>query len=309
MKKKKKKQKKLAQPVTEPSSRPLVSEVNKPIYFDLDAFIKTVDSYVRSDDVLLGLNLLDSLPPYYKDFPPKEVTDYRDELMSKFVTMAGYSEFDMGERESPDSVGGSSRFPRSHFLFFITKMLNKLDYVPHITELGGGGDYWLPRDFKKHGAKLEYHPIQVNTQVRKGKEKYISNKKPKKKDIKIFSCIEVIEHMWDVRELYNNYCTFAYDSDIIFLTTPTYVFGGGMKDWRNNPHGHLRTYSPNTFMDYVKSTFSGFDFFHTVGTVQIIVGTRAKTKRSEGFRKVIELAYAEVEKIGLVLEEAQKASK
>jgi hypothetical protein len=97
---------------------------------------------------------------------------------------------------------------------------------------------------------------------------------PKEGAFKIFCAFEIIEHLANEWEIYQNYLKFGREADVIMISTPLFTYGGGMDDWRNRPLGHLRTYTPTELVSVCSKMFQGYQWTMTIDDTIVCVGRK-----------------------------------
>lgn len=216
-------------------------DTGKPLFFSLDTFFALVDMYISADEVETALYLLDHLPAYYRDRPPKRLLETKQDLHRQLWTPSQY-------KGIYDSVENASEWPyRAQVLEDVIK---KIDAPVHIMEFGPGSMF-IRNGLDKRGYAYSYEYISLD----KSELAETTN------GCNMFVCFETIEHLSNPFEIYQNYLKFGKTADYVLCSTPLYTYGGGMGlEWRNRPLGHLRTYTPSEFHASLSKMFIGYEW-------------------------------------------------
>lgn len=241
-----------------------MTEIGKPLFFNLDLYYALIEMYIQSDEVECALRLMDDAPEYYKAHPPEKLIKMRDELHRQLWTATQY-------KGIYDGLEITEEHTAQHWPLHgqVLEDIVKKHEWPHLLEFGPGS-YWAPMGLVHKGYQFTYNCLSLDDNKGKyGLEPHADSKA-------IFYSFETIEHLHNPYELYQNYLKFKRQADIIIISTPTFCFNGGMQeDWRHRPLGHLRTYSPHSFHKIVSQMFHGYSTWtlHT-GQTMVLVGER-----------------------------------
>ncbi len=267
-------------------------ELGKPIYFNVEKFVETVDMFIASDEGAIALEMIYKLPAYYKDHPHPLIEAKKKHLLSSVSTLIdyqtsrteGYQEsLDHENRIHPDwnltDLGNFMQspfcYPRAQIITQVVSKFNEEGVSPHIVELGPA-NYWVPHGLKKLGKTFTYEPITLNhgallSHLPKldGLLSFNATKRPT-----IFICFEVIEHMWNPREILNYYHRANITAEKIIISTPLYSLLGGRDPKEVREIEHIRTFGPKQLFELANDLFPGYDWVNHVSALQVIEGTK-----------------------------------
>lgn len=247
-----------------------------PKIFTPKPFIEAAEILLACDETLKALELLDTLPMYFVDHPPKEILALKREIMAKVATATFYAQNEGSELlisdEQCETYSGTLR---NQLIAQDVKVLNEAKLVPHIYD-HGPGEGALPLLLGKAGFDFTYEQVYLNEPTRQATyrrfEKYECNETYLKQNNppRIWISTEIIEHLHEEREI-----RFEIEQrcvpDIIHISTPLYTFAPNVTDWKSIGWlGHLRTYSPSTFQDVVRKMFPEYVFAYYHSQVQHI---------------------------------------
>lgn len=253
------------------ASRDGVAMTGKPAFFDPDIYLSVVEMLISSDEVERAFRMLGNMPAYYRDFPPARALEIERSLHRQLFTPTQYAMADRdGHGLDKDTIG--QYWPgRAQVLGAKIKELNDQGIKPNLMEIGPG-TFWLPYSLrlKKLDFTYEYQSL-----THRELDPLPFDKPPEKSGVNIFVAFELIEHLSNENEIFQAYLKFNKDAKHVLLSTPLYTWGGGMKEWRDNALGHLRTYTPKEFMDKAQEMFVGFDWTCVADDTIILCGGRA----------------------------------
>lgn len=240
----------------------------RPRHFNVEQFLDVVEQMILSDEIERALWMLDNLPGYYRDHKPDRAVQMKKDLLKATWTIIDYAK-DVDETEEaivekhkkwyPDSniqdIGDLFDIPffkvRGNFVETLAKHYNDNSQTPYIFELGPAS-FWLPSGLKKKHYKFTYEATTVQRQAWEYHKSKLETvwAPPQDGQPTIFVCFEVLEHLYRVEDLLHEYTKLDRDFDHILLSTPKYTLLGGQPDdqWRGRELGHLRTYTPEEFM-------------------------------------------------------------
>jgi hypothetical protein len=220
----------------------------RPNHFDIDKYLDCVEGMITADEVERALWMIDNPPAWYRDNEPDRLKEIRHELHAALFTPAQYSAADR-EAESCDISQLKEYFPpRAEILFEVIKEYSQ----PNIMEVGPGS-FWLPHSLLNKGLSFSYEYQSL------GGPGFESAPRVEP-SVNVFVAFELIEHLSNDMELYQAYLKFKKPARHVFLSTPLYTYGGGMKDWRGKQLGHLRAYTPKEFAQAARRIFKEFTF-------------------------------------------------
>jgi hypothetical protein len=257
--------------------------VGKPSYFDVDHYLDAVEQMIASDEIQFALTMLENLPGYYRDHYPERASAIKSTIYRQLLLPIDYASNDapkdLLDREAMQARIGAVRcFPRGEIILNLVKSLNEQGYKPCIIEFGPY-DYWLPIGLK-YQAKLdfEYLPITLDksTLVKVSYEypKIEFVEKPTQ-PLTVYIACEVIEHMFNPKEIADPMLKLGIDPDIVVLSTPLYTLAHGLPDWHSRDLGHVRTWTPKELLDFAESLFGRRKYTHVREFSQVLVGVKA----------------------------------
>lgn len=229
------------------------NNIGKPNYFDIDKYLDCVEGMITADEVERALWMLANPPAWYRDNEPERLKEIRQSLHEALFTPSQYSAAD-NDTDNCDPALLAEYFPaRAQQLWDLISALNLQDVRPNIMELGPGS-FWLPYSLASRGCRFSYEYQSL------GGPGYKSEP-PTPDAPNILVSFELIEHLHNEMEIYQAYLKFKKKAQYIFISTPAYTWGGGMRDWRGKQLGHLRTFTPKEFSNTVMKMFGdGYDW-------------------------------------------------
>ncbi len=242
-------------------------ETGRPVFFDPNAYLNVVEMYIMADEVEKALWLLDNPPMYYKDHPTERQLEIRESLHRQVFTPCQYKGIYSGTDITPEDT--KTHWPlRAQILEQIVTAYNVQDIEPNIMELAPGG-MWLVQGLGHKQKKFTYEHKSLDDI----KDEYPKADNPK---VNIFVAFEILEHLSNEWEIYQNYLKFGKKADVVLLSTPLYTHIGARPDWRDAPLGHLKTYSPSSFHAIAAEMFRGYEWSMSFDDNMVIIGKRGK---------------------------------
>lgn len=226
------------------------------IPLNVKCFIDAAEELLRHDETLLALDLLSKgIPGFYRDNPPPEVTALKREILKRFATFNHLVHSPAGFEVYPEEVPTSLR---AILILKEVERLNVNGLTPHLVDFGPG-DYWLYYLLKNKKCSFTYRHISINQAAKlKGKD-IVQSEDPLDRPI-IFVACEIIEHLFDEREIVAEMMRVPRIPDAVHISTPCYTFGTWVKHWKDiGDIGHLRTYTPAEFQTKTRELFPDFD--------------------------------------------------
>lgn len=233
-------------------------------FFDSRPFIDAANILAASDDVLLALRVLDSLPGFYRDHTPKEIVDLKHKILAKMATPNYYVNNVNDSNIDPDVAQAQVEvLVRGQQVMNDVLAYNHEGLIPHIVDLGPG-DYWLPIGLSRKRLMFTYQPIGIcdkakNTALRHINA-YLKDEVPSDRP-HIFIACEIIEHLHYDQEIRIEYNRAKVSAEVIHISTPLYTFDGRAKelDWQKKEVlQHLRTYTPDELFQSAVRLFPEF---------------------------------------------------
>lgn len=242
-------------------------------YFDPKPFLDAANQLVMHDEIERAVHLLENLPGRYRDFVPKEVVDLRNQIIKDLMNAPDYIDNPYDDMVSFDRGKASVNTTlRGTVILQDVRKMNDEGKVPHIVDMGPG-EYWLPLGLKAHAVAFTYYAFSMQPRVEAKAKELLGDIF---RDVgyggdqpKLFVANEIIEHLWDEREIYQNFLKCGGDADLVYVSTPMYTFGPGAPNWRNTQLGHLRTYTPKEFSTIVTDMFRNYQFTFMNAPMQI----------------------------------------
>ncbi len=236
----------------------------------MDAHLAAARELVRSDDVLLALDLLTShLPGFYRANPPEEVKNLKNEIMARIVGPDFYAR----EEEKCDFGGVEDAIGtlRAKLVLEECQKLNRQHKIPCVYDIGPG-NFWLPLLLFSEGIGFCYKPITLTSKSRNSffdTYPYLRGE-PDHDDPKVFLCMELIEHLQnpdEIRSAMLRECDGL--ADIIHLSTPFCSYDGREREM-SSALGHLRTYNSSEFVAAAMKLFPEYTLEYFPSQVQHI---------------------------------------
>ena len=238
--------------------------------FNVHAFLDAANELVRLDEVERGLDLLDNLPAYYRDNPPEQVTRLRNEILARVCTPTTYAKMDVDNPTYDVDKGQMEQTLRGMLILAEVKWLNERGLKPRVIDLAPG-EHWVKGILDKAKCSFYYETISL---------KSFSVKPIVDKDVPIiFLALELIEHLWNEKDLKIESLKCSRLPDIIHISTPQYAFDPNCPDWRVRPDlGHLRAYTPREFQDVVAKHFPEYHMlFYSSDVMQVRLTLKGTT--------------------------------
>lgn len=236
--------------------------IGKPTYFNQVTACDVVEQLIESDEVERALLLLDNFPAYYRQHPTERMLEIRRSLHRQLWTPVQYKNIYAGtEGLDPDAAWAM----RYHLVEQEMRAVKNRDL--HLTELAPGS-FTLPKGLAKHGLKFTYQHLGVDDCA-------LPHPSEAPRDaFNIFCAFELIEHLSNEWEVYQNYLKFGRDADIVMISAPLFTYGGGMGNWRSRELGHLRTYSPGELHSVVSAMFLGYSWECATDDTIVLTGRK-----------------------------------
>lgn len=233
--------------------------------FDPDKWLDLVEQYFNSDEIELGLWLLDHPPSYYRENPPVRATNMREIIHRQLWTPVQYRGIYTGAMATAEEAikQWSHRY---QMVEQAVRAAQVRDQEVHIMELAPGTRV-LPTGLAAKGYLFTYESMGLDAQP-------IGTPPDSAGAVKIFVCFELIEHLANPMEIYQNYLKMSRQADVIMISTPLHTYGGGMPGWHNRELGHLRCYSVGELHAVISKMFPGFTWSATTSDVIVLTGIK-----------------------------------
>lgn len=237
-------------------------EIGCPAFFNLERYLDSVDDMINADEVERAQWMLANLPGWYRDHVPERVKQMRERLHRQMFTPVQYK--GLYKNVNLDMTNELHWPGRAQVTENIVKAMNEKSVTPNIMEFAPGS-FWLPHGLTQKGLQFGYESLGLD------------DDHPELKPVdgpNIFIAFEIIEHLANEWEIYQNYLKFNKPAQTILLSTPLYTYGGGMDNWQTRELGHLRTYTPKEFVAKAQEMFQGFTWEVFTDSTIILVGRK-----------------------------------
>ena len=251
----------------------------KSAFFDLDTYCQVVEMFVNSDEIERALWMIDNPPGWFRENPPKKLTELRTLILKNTLTVKDYIS-DSKEIEDyeklQDFVDANFIYPRFQILLETIREMNQKGQSPNLYELCPAS-FWLPRLLLQYKVNFQYRFETINLDA----AKFFQSKHPEvnpnfdETQPNIFICFETIEHLWRDSDVAHFYAKYGLDADIVMLSTPlNTLLGGHPEGWRNRPLGHLRTYTKSDFLKFAVTHWPNRAWEQYPAQMQVLVGRK-----------------------------------
>ena len=255
--------------------------MGRPSFFDLDAFLVTVEGFITADEVDSAMWLLDNMPGWFRDNEPIECRRIRRRLLERFFTTLDYGKdgctIAQVASQPEEQLKAGAGLERGALALEAIKSYG--EHWPWIYELGPG-NYWIPFMLKAWGCEFLYYAPSLNQSMQKEAAAHLPDewmtpqKAGEERRPRVFICFEMLEHLARPEEIYHHYIKAGGDFDTILLSTPKYTFGGGMPNWYESDLGHLRTYTPREFLAFAQKQWPEHEWQYIDGQVMCLRGEK-----------------------------------
>lgn len=233
------------------------------IEINTKCFIQAAEELLRADETAMALDLLEMLPGFYRDYPPQEILEMKDNILKRIATPLAY-------RTNPDDnfvsldvgkPGNEYQTLRAGLICLEVKLLNEKKLTPIVVDYGPG-EYWLPIMLHNKGYQFKYLPLGLNgTAESRAKEILqihettdVTSDEAKNSPMLFIAC-EIIEHLWFEREIKVEMLKLGRKADVCHFSTPKYTYDIKKTNWEIALLGHLRTYTPKEFENKIVKMF------------------------------------------------------
>lgn len=245
--------------------------------FELEHWLIAADQLMKSDEAERALQLLDLLPGFYRDNPPAAIVQMRRDIEAAIFQVHDYKSVDGDLPKSDENVlFWIQHVTRGRTMLEDVKAANKEGVIPHLVDMGPG-DYMLPLGLKLHGCQFTYSPIGLEPRAyelaKPRLREHLVESNVSKAPV-WFIAYEIIEHIWNPRDLAAQAWRCGDKLERVYLSTPRYCFGEGCLQWRKKGQPHLRTYTPQEFWTAAKSHFPGYNFEYIDDPVMVLKGRK-----------------------------------
>lgn len=220
---------------------------------NLQAYLDAANCLVNHDEIFRAIHLLDNLPGEYRDYPPKEVISLKREILQRVTSSDFLVHSAPGFKVDKNQAMETTL--RGNLLLRDVSELNQKGVTPHIVDFGPG-EYWAYFMLERLNCKFSYKAISITQTAKEAVREHV-----KQEDLGgpiIFVACEIIEHLFDEREILIEYMRQPRPAEIMHFSTPKYTFMVH-ENWRNQENmGHIRTYTPYEFGSVIAKMFPDY---------------------------------------------------
>jgi hypothetical protein len=251
------------------------SNIGRPAYFNVEKYLGCVEEMITSDEVQFALDMLERMPGWFRDNPPRLALAIKERLLKQFFTTIDYAKNGEKIALTKEALKYLEQ-PHGQIVLNKCKELNEKGIAPHIEELAPG-NYWLPLGLKEHGIKFTYFGPSLNAGMQDRAQLSLQKvwQESPHTQCRMFVCFEMIEHMKDPSDIYHHAIKRGGEFDVVIMSTPKYTYGGGMGEWHSNDLGHLRTYTPKEFGEFAMKYWPRHSWVRFDSHVMCLVGELA----------------------------------
>lgn len=249
----------------------------KPTHFDVNHALEFINQMVSADEVITALDILENkFPAYYRDHPTTSMILCRENIYKKILTVQDYY---LGEAQlivMEEILHEYETTPRYKYVEQLVRGINDQGREAYVCDFGPG-QCWLPIGLKHNGLKFKYRPITITGDLFLQVRPYLEDvvvKKPEFNQPQIFTCFEVIEHLFHLGDVYNYYCRENLNAEHIVISTPKYCLGGGWKRDHAEMIAHIRTFTPTELLQYCVKTWPTHSWKFIDGVQMMAHGSR-----------------------------------
>lgn len=249
----------------------------KPTHFDVEHALEFIRQLVSADEVITALDILENkFPAYYRDHPTTSMILCKENIYKKIATVQDYF---LGEGQPivmEEILHEYETTPRYKFVEQIVRSINDQQREAYVCDFGPG-QAWLPIGLKHNGLKFKYRPITITNQLFKEAHELLSDviaMKPEFNQPQVFTCFEVIEHLFNLSDVYNYYCRENLNAEHIVISTPKYSLGGGWKRDHAEMIAHIRTFTPTEMVQWCAKTWPAHKWQFIDGVQMMAYGSR-----------------------------------
>lgn len=242
----------------------------RPSYFDPYLYLVVVEQMIAAEEIERALWMLDNPPGWYRMNPPESFKKLRDKLYEQFHTTIDYSndrQDDLTKFTPDEMVAYGHNSLRFKEVFDLVEKLNKEEIAPHIIEIAPGNGFLA--DYLLHTCcKFTYIGFGL------GHRKVRATEFIGYKQVNIFVCFEVIEHLHNPIEIYHHFIKQQLDFSYIFISTPYCTWKGGFPNWYEMKLGHLRTYNPKELAEFGVKHWPNYKFNIVADYEMVMIGKK-----------------------------------
>lgn len=233
---------------------------------------------IDHDEVERALLILENIPSYYRDNPPKNLVKLKEDIHQSLLTTHAYMTSALDSEVSKEKgLGFVENVPRGVMIKNEVQKYNEKDIVPHIVEMGPG-EYGVLIGLSELGFRFTYDAISIDPIARNAAKewllKHAVSSDPKET---IFIANEIIEHLPSTRDIVieaMRHC--GRMPERVHLSTPYYSYDVSDKQWEHTCGlPHLRAYTPGEFIAEAKNLFPNYTFQFYDSPIMSIRGCRS----------------------------------
>lgn len=243
----------------------------------IQAYLEIADYLVRKDETLMAIDVLKSVPGLYRDKPVQEIEELKNLIGSKIFTASDYVN-NKEDDVKPNFDNGKMvlNLARGIVLHDLVTKYNTDGVIPHIVDFGPG-DFTIPLGLNALGKKFTYSPIGLRDESTYEAKKLLEHvwctRDVPDRPI-LFVAYEVIEHLHHIEEIRNTYDRIKGNKAHVLLSTPTYTYGDGNPTWKERGCPHLRTYTPQEFINVAMKMFPLHNWKYFANEVMVLHGLK-----------------------------------
>ncbi len=238
--------------------------------FNLQSFIDCANALVQADEVNNALWLLtDGLPGYYRDNPPQEIIELRNEILSRLATPLRYAELEKDYKAYPEGETYYAEHTlRGRLVVQEGLRLRDNGEMPYFIDLGPGDGFVSP-SLNQNSVSHYYVPLRFSQAIN---DDFALHEQCKRSQLpKVFLALEIIEHLQSPWDLKAESLRFGLP-DVIHISTPMYSFDKRDIVWQKERSllGHLKTFTPKEFTELCVKLFPEYDIqFYASEVMQV----------------------------------------
>lgn len=255
-------------------------EIGRPLYWDVETHINSVIQMIRADEIQIALEMLEKIPAWYRENPPKELQAIRQTLYRQLYDQLEYAHDDeeasctkeFGEKQWADGY----MFPRAEIIKEIVKTYNDQGKEPWIFDLGCSHGN-LPLGLMQEKLKFKYCGKALNGTIEAKVWLWCGAHWARDNIMDqptILYCTEVLEHCMNPMDIVQSSYKPGTAWDKILLSTPLGCLGGGLKNWDTRRLGHVRGWTKQEFYEFAAKHWPGYSWRLTVAPSMVLLGEK-----------------------------------
>ena len=243
------------------------ANLGRPIHWPLKDHLQAVNNLMNADCAKFALEIIDKVPAWYRDNPPKELLELRNKIYQQCYDQIQYATDDEEgncTREFGESQWGTNyTHPRAEIITEEIVKANQRGQRPWIFDLGSSHGN-LPLGLMRNGHGFTYRGAGMNWKIGKKLKEWVGDDIwrdfPRAGQERWLTLFEVIEHARYPDELIHSAHKIGIEFDQIFMSTPYGCLCGGLPEWKNRPIGHVTDWTTNEFLQFADKGFPGFSW-------------------------------------------------